>query len=192
MTAARGEMPEDFDTLLEEALADPESADFKHLRRVYANSLAYIPYGRDQEEIEELHQRMAAERWQEALDLVEVLIEDDPLSIPLRFAYAHILEADNDEFEAGTQRAFANGLLRSILSSGDGRSPDGAIHVLDTREMYLVLDVLHLRCQRTQLTQVGNDWIDRVEAIGGEGRREVFFNVSVPQSWLGEIGESEE
>jgi len=184
-------MAEDFETLLEEALADPERADFARLRMAYAQSLGYLPFGREQGEIEELHRRMAAERWEEALDLVELLLESDPLSIPLRFAYAHILEEEGDEFEAGMQRTFANGLLRAMLGSGDGRTPETAIHVLDMREMYLVLDVMGLRAVRSQLTQAGAEWIDQVEASGREGQRDVYFNVSIPQGWLAEVPEVE-
>jgi hypothetical protein len=182
-------MAEDFETLLEEALADPERADFARLRMAYARSLGYLPFGREQGEIEELHRRMAAERWEEALDLVELLLESDPLSIPLRFAYAHVLEEDNDELEAGMQRTFGNGLLRAVLASGDGRSAETAIHVLDMREMYLVLDVMGLRAIRSQLIQVGTEWIDQVGATGGEGDRDVYFNVSIPQGWLAEVQE---
>jgi len=182
-------MAEDFENLLDEALADPERADYTRLRMAYARSLSYLPFGRDQVDIEDLHRRMATERWEEALDLVELLLESDPLSIPLRFAYAHILEEEGDELEAGLQRAFANGLLRAMLGSGDGRSPESAISVLDMREMYLVLDVMGLRAVRSQLSQVGAEWIDEVEAVGREGQRQVYFNVSIPQGWLAEVPE---
>ncbi|MBW1879479.1 MAG: DUF4919 domain-containing protein [Deltaproteobacteria bacterium] len=184
-------MAQHFETLLEEALADPERADFVTLRMAYAQSLAYLPFGREQGEVEELHRRMAAERWDEALDLVELLLESDPLSIPLRFAYAHVLEEDNDEVEAGFQRTFANGLLRTVLGSGDGRTAESAIQVLDMREMYLVLDVMGLRAIRSQLTQAGTEWIDQVGAKGRDGERDVFFNVSIPQGWLAEVQEIE-
>lgn len=182
----------DFSVLLDEALADPEAADYTALREAYAESHAYVPFGRDQNAIEDLHRRMASESWDEALDLVEVLIEDDPLSIPLRFAYAHILEALDDEMEASAQRQFGNGLMRAILSSGDGRSPETAIQVLDSREMYLAIEMLGLRATTTRLSHDGLEWIERVEVTGKGETRTMYFNVSRPQGWLAKVEQTEE
>jgi len=185
-------MGDDFETLLDESLADPEGAHFPTLRAAYAESRRYLPFGRDQDAVEDLHRKMAAEDWEQALDLVEALLTDDPLSISLRFAYAHILEHLDDEMEASAQRTFGNGLLRAVLGSGDGRSPESAMLVLDTREMYLVVEVMGLRAERTQLAQVGAEWIERVEVKGGAGPRALYFNVSLPQSWLVRVERTEE
>jgi len=182
----------DFSQMLEEALSDPEGADYTSLREAYAESHAYLPFGRDQNAIEDLHRRMAGERWDEALDLLEALIDDDPLSIPLRFAYAHILEALDDEMEASAQRTFGNGLMRAIMSSGDGRSPDGAIQVLDSREMYLALEMMGLRAVTTRLSHDGTEWIERVEVKGKGEERTMYFNVSRPQGWLAKVEQTEE
>ena len=177
-------MTDDFETLLDEALADPEGADFARLRAAYAETLHYLPYGRDQRGLEALHRLIEEDRWAEALERVEALLETDPLSISLRFAYAHILEETDDEWEASHQRAVADGLLRTILRSGDGRTAETAIRVLDLREMYLVLETMGLRATRSQLSQVGEEWIDLVEVKGPEGERAMYFNVTLPQSWL--------
>ncbi len=184
-------MTTDFSTLLEEALSDPEGADYARLRKAYAYSLDYVPFGHDQEALEALHLCMAAEDWEQALALVEALLQDDPMSISLRFAFAHVLEQLDDELEASTQRAFSNGMVRHILSSGDGRSPESAMCVLDSREMYLVLEVMGLRATRTQLMQVGAEWIERVDATGKEDRA-VYFNVTLPQGWLEKVERTEE
>lgn len=180
-------MSEDFEYLLGEALADPERADFVALREAYARSESYVPFGREHEEIEILHQHMAAEEWGRARSLCEELLDHDPLSITLRFAYAHILEAEDDEWEASDQRMFANGLLRGILRSGDGRTPETAFAVLDTREMFLVVEVLGLRVIRSQLSHVDGLWLDTVEARGPEGDRTLYFDVTLPQEWLADV-----
>lgn len=184
-------MAEDFETLLTEALSDPERADFKALRSCYAESFLYLPYGRDQGDIEGLHRKMAEEDWDDAIELVEELLGSDPLSISLRFAYAHILEEVGEDIEAGLHRAFGNGMLRSVMKSGDGRSPETALHVLDSREMYLVLEVMGLRPLRSQLWQKGSEWIDAVEVQGTEART-IYFNVSLPQDWLQQVELTEE
>lgn len=184
-------MDDDFDTLLEEALADPDGADYPALRNSYASTYLYLPYGRDQRGLEDLHRLIEAEEWDDAREIVEVLLATDPLSISLRFAYAHVLEAIGEDWEATSQRTFADGLLRAILRSGDGRTPETAFHVLDLRETYLVVHTLGYRVNRTQLAQVGGEWIDLVEARGPEGDRELYFNVTLPQSWLVQVEQTD-
>lgn len=184
-------MSDDFETLLAEALADPEGADFRRLRGRYAESFLYLPYGRDQDGIEGLHRKMVLEEWEAAVEIVESLLAEDPLSISLRFAYAHILEAHGEDIEAGLQRAFGNGMVRCVMRSGNGRSPETALQVLDSREMYLILEILGHRALRSQLWQKGSEWIDAVEIQAAEPRT-VYFNVSLPQDWLQKVELTEE
>ena len=181
-------MSDDFATLLTEALADPEHADFQRLRESFASSDFYMPYGRDQEDIEELHMRIATKRWDKALALVEEMLDFDPLGISLRFAYAHVLEGVGEDWEATSQRCFANGLMRAILGSGDGRTAETAIAVLDMRELRLVLDVLGCRAVRSQLTHGDGRWLDVVEATDAHGEeRTLYFDVDLPQGWLASL-----
>ncbi len=182
-------MDADFDSRLDEALADPEGADFAGLRAAYASSAHYLPFGRDQGGLEALHRLIESGAWEPAREMVEALLEGDPLSVSLRFAYAHVLEGLDEEWEASSQRSFADGLLRSILRTGDGRTPATAIQVLDMREMYLVLETMGLRVTRSQLSQIDEEWIDLVEVRGPEGDREMYFNVTLPQTWLAQVDE---
>ncbi len=173
-----------FDSLLYEALSDPKEADYTALRRAYVTSDRYMPWVRDTEGLEELRMRMATGRWDEAFQLANELLETDPLSIDIRFMMSRICIQVSQSFEAKCQRTFANGLVRAILRSGDGRTPDTAIRVLDSRELRLVCESLKLTPIRSELGQHGGRWIDAVRATGPDGELTVYFDVHSPQSWL--------
>jgi hypothetical protein len=170
-----------FSELLEDAFLDPDSVDYDQLRTLYVHSSCYIPFGRDQSSIETLNTQLAAMDFEAAIHTIEPLIEVDPLSITLRLAYAHALDGIEDEWEASTQRAVANGLIKAILGSGDGRSPQTAIVVLDDRERELVLQLLSVKPASSQMTTTEDGWLDCVTCHQG---RLVYLDVSWPQGWL--------
>ncbi len=175
---------EDFRRMLLEVLADPNSADYVSLRKTWLESGLYAPWARDREALDELHMRVGALQWEEARRLAEELLEHEPLDIQLRLELARIYDGLGDEMDAVDQRRFANGLIRAILRSGDGRSVESAIAVIDSQEQALVLTALDLRPVRSVLKAIGDRWIDRVEAVGARGARVVHFDVTLPQRWL--------
>lgn len=180
-----------FRELLEDAFLDPDRVDYVLLRQLYVASEAYRPWDVveivDEDDapvpnpIERLHASIAAEDWEDATGLAEALIEAAPLAIPMRLAYAHVLDAIGDDWEASTQRAVANGLVRAILRSGDGKTQATAIKVLDERELHLALELLGTRSVRTAVDAEGEVWIATAECADG---RTVYFDVTTPQQWL--------
>lgn len=170
-----------FSELLEDAFIDPDRVDYALLRELYVHSPSYLPFGRDERAVARLHQELASERFEEAVETVESLLVVDPLSIALRLAYAHALDGIDDDWEAATQRAFANGLIKAMLRSGDGRSEATAIVVLDERERSLTLELLDLQAKTSRTHRHDGAWYEHIECLCG---RELILDVSWPQGWL--------
>jgi hypothetical protein len=170
-----------FRELLEDAFLDPRRVDYAQLRRLYVESGEYRPAHRDTHGTDALNRALAAEDWEGAIALAEQLLDRDPLAVGLRLAYARALDGVDDGWEAETQRAVAHGLLRAIVASGDGRTPETALQVLDERELHVVLDRLGLRVIRSERDVGGDRWFERVECVGG---RVVWFDVTWPQRWV--------
>ncbi len=185
MTEPTGDPPGliTFWELLEDAFLDPDRVDYAQLRHMYAASAHYVPYGRDPTGAVRLHQALATEDWEAAIEVVEELLVTDPLAIALRLAYAHALDGVSDDWEATTQRAVANGLLKSILRSGDGKAAHTAITVLDDRERQLALEMMGTRAMRTRLESHTSGWLEVVSCSDG---RTLYFDVTWPQSFLNE------
>lgn len=170
--------------LLIDALLDPGTADFVTLRRVWASSNDSQLVPRDEEAVEEVHLRLASGHADEALELVEELLDACPVDVELRLLCARCHQALGDRSEACSQRAFANGLVRATLRSGDGQSPQTALEVGYTREEAAVLRALGLVARRSELMQVDGRWIERVECTGPQGEQVVHFAVTLPDGWF--------
>jgi hypothetical protein len=75
------------------------------------------------------------------------------------------------------------GLARSIIASGDGRSPETAMVVIDIQEEYDVMGVLGLRSSRQGLTSHEGRPMDQHTVVGADGGSfPMFFDVSLPFS----------
>lgn len=177
-------MTGDFADLLQDVLIDPARGDYTALRIAWTTSSLYQPYGRDSEGVEELHMRVASGAFQAAVDLAARLLVDVPLSVPIRLLYAQALTGAGDRWEAGDHRAFAHGLCKAILRSGDGRSKQTALVVYEPSEIKLTLDLLKLVATRSHQLEHEGRWFDRIEARGADGSRDVWFDVTVMHEWL--------
>ena len=90
-----------------------------------------------------------------------------------------------DTATADLHRMTAHGLLRSILQSGDGKSPDSAYTVIAVAEEYSLLGLLHLKLTRQSLVSQQNHAYDRMDVTDADGKGDtVFFNVDRPMSWM--------
>ncbi|TNE88287.1 MAG: DUF4919 domain-containing protein [Deltaproteobacteria bacterium] len=177
-----------FDALLLDVRTDPTRADYSALRIAWTECSRYQPYGRDSEGLEELHMRVASKRFEEAVRLAKRLLEAEPLSVSLHLLYAQALDGLGDDWDAGDHRAIAHGLCKAILRSGDGRSAATALVVVEPWEIKLALDLLGLASMRSEQRQEADRWYDCVLAIGKDGEREVWFDVTHMQNWLAQTG----
>lgn len=174
-----------FADLLDDALFDVRRADIQGLRDAWVASEGQERTFWDDEAFEELHLRLETSRWDDAVDLAEDLLEAHPLSVELRLWYARALSGNGEEREASRQRALANALLRAVLRSGDGRTVDTALQVICSREQVLVLSMMGLTPQRSELREQDGCWVDRVEATNAEGQLQtLYFRVAVPEGWV--------
>ncbi|MBN2798027.1 MAG: DUF4919 domain-containing protein [Deltaproteobacteria bacterium] len=174
-----------FDDLLLDAVLDPSRTDFTALREAWLERDGPERAVWDEEAFEELHMRLATKDWDGALDLADELLETHPLAVELRLWRAQALAGSGDRREANIERAIANGLLKAVLSSGDGESADSPLVVLCAREERLVLNLMGLRAVRSALGELGGRWIDEVLTSDIEGHERVlFFHLRVPERWI--------
>lgn len=173
-----------FRSLLREVFADPTRGDYSSLRLAWPETSTYQPYGRDIEGLEELHMRVAGKQYETACGLAKGLLDKTPLSVTVRLLFAQALDGVGEDWEAGDHRAFAHGLCKALLRSGDGRSAGSALVVTDPSEIKLALDLLGLRALRSVQQEIDGRWFDRLDATGAKGEREVWFDVTLMQNWL--------
>jgi hypothetical protein len=76
---------------------------------------------------------------------------------------------------ADRHRAFTEGLVRSILTSGDGQSPDSAYQVISVTEEYMVLLALGYTRRGQRLLEADGKVYDVLDARNRDGQARTFY-----------------
>lgn len=172
--------------LLSLALQNPDVADFKALRLAYAESPGYDPYDPPGDVEESIDKALTEGDVEGALREIRRELEADYLDIVTHSMAALAYKRAGDDANAAFHMTFANGLVRSILDSGDGLSFSTAYVVIDVGEEYTVLQLLGLDAVSQSLKADGEHQFDVVECVNQETGEnlEIFFNVDIPMRYL--------
>lgn len=114
--------------------------------------------------------------WREIVETGQKLLDQDYTSINrhvlISYAYGKLGEKDREKFHG----AVAEGLARSIMSTGDGLSPESAWHVYQVDEEFDLLKLaFHIFAVDAQsLLRNKERWID-VMQIFRKGRKKTFY-----------------
>ncbi len=161
-----------------QALTAKSSESYRNLRYRFAATKGYNAYTLAvlQEGLLSQHQHRAKDRQASMSEINEPLsqlVELYPVGITVNRVIANFLEyaaklpstdptEDADDAQrsellsiATEKRAKAQGLMQSILSSGDGRSPETAYQVINVIEEYEVLAELDLKRKTQTVLEVG-------------------------------------
>lgn len=149
-----------YEELLKQAQLAPDKADYLTLRMAYTRSQDYAPYTRDLEAVEHLGQTLRLDKLDAAMEAIQQLLDIWYLDIEAHMAADYVYVRRQSNERSAYHRAFAKGLINSILASGNGQSFETAYIVTDIREEYVVLRVLGLRQHKQSLRQWGNSWFD--------------------------------
>ena len=169
--------------------AGDTTVDLSRIRRQFALTTFYDPYDT---RVDDRKQRMFARL--DAQDAVgAAAIADSLLNTNYLDAEAHVgagvsATARGDSTAAARHFALARGILRSIQSTGDGRTKDRPLLVLSPSEEYSYLGALGLRRAGFQALAEcsGGRACDRVEVAPRDGgdKFDLFFDISLPTAHL--------
>src|SRR3972149_11080329 len=176
----------DYRELLLSAMQNPEVADFRALRLAYAESPGYDPYDPPADVEESVSRALTEGDVEGAVQAIRRELEPDSLDIVTHSMAALAYKRTGDDANAAFHMTFANGLVRSILDSGDGLSFSTAFVVIDVGEEYAVLQLLGLEPVSQSLKADGEHQFDVVECVNPETGEnlEIFFNVDIPMRYL--------
>ncbi len=172
--------------LLAATKQDPIEADYHALRMAQTRDESYHPYANDSDNLKRLREALEAQDWPAALEAIDALLAFNYLDIEAHIAADYVHTRREDAERALYHRAFAKGLLDSILASGRGRDYQTAWIVIRVAEEYAVLRVLGLKPHGQALQQHEGHWFDMIEAEHRETGRMVrlYFNIDLPRNWL--------
>ena len=172
-----------YDALLDRARLRPPDVDFGELRMAYARSERYRPYSRYPDEDRAMKEALDARDWRAVLEIAETALAQNYVRARPHF-WAMTANGNLGQAAAAAHhRAVMDGLLRSIVASGDGRTPATAMVVIDVQEEYDVMTFLGVRSRAQSLVREGSRVFDRHAVEGRDGAESaLYFDVSLPLS----------
>ena len=175
-----------YDDYVTQLKAGKLDIDYTALRLAYAASPKYAPYGSSMVLAKTMTKAYGAGDCGAAMMHAQEIFEANFVSID-----AHMVaslchkKAGNEE---GAQRAYmiVRGLVRSVLKSGDGKSPETAFVVISIDEEYKALEALSLMPGTQSLVSHGGSSFDRLDARKRDSGEPVtlYFNVDRPHAQL--------
>ncbi|MBN8579503.1 MAG: DUF4919 domain-containing protein [Anaerolineae bacterium] len=178
-----------FENLVTLVKAQDPNIDFTELRMAFARTSQYDPYGLQYRQLrDEMVAESDADNFEYSLELA-----NEFLTINYIFPEAHIVairayDALNKPEDADFHRYVLNGLVKSILASGDGTTPQSAYEIVLIEEEYLILEVKGIKdpVNREEFVE-GCDTFDGFDSISGQIIT-VYFNPRIPiQSFLNSL-----
>src|SRR5262249_21348569 len=186
--AQEGDTPS-YEALMERVKKSDPKVDFAALRMAFTKTRADNPYDRaDRATRSGMRAALARKDYAKALEHAEKCLKKNPLDIEAHGAawrpHTELKNAD----KARSHGYVRDGLVLSILKSGDGKTPKTAHVVIATDEEYAVLAALRIKFKRQALIRDGGHFYDRLDGVSEATGKEVatYFNIDRPFKWLGE------
>lgn len=180
-TAIAHQADAEFENLVALVKAKEPDIDFTELRIAFARTSKYDPYGLQYHQLrDEMVAASEAGNFEHALELA-----NEFLTINYIFPEAHIVairayDSLNKPRDADFHRYVLNGLIESILASGDGTTPQSAYKIVLIEEEYLVLEVKGIKDPVNHEEFVeGCDVFDGHDPTNGQIMT-VYFNSRIP------------
>jgi hypothetical protein len=174
--------PSEYAALLARVQSGDLSIDFKQLRFSYMESPERHAAKDTDKQKKEMFEAIKKKDYKKAIQNADVVLESEFVDLDAhqveQIAHGELRE----EEKAGFHKAVVQGLLRSIMDSGDGKSAETAYVVISVHEEYIVLQVLGLRPGGQSVLHKDGHSYDLLEPSDAEGNSTVklYFNVDIP------------
>lgn len=160
-------------------------ADFQALRLAYVQTPDYQPYGDDRASRDGMRDGMRSKDYQKAVKNADKVLSKNYVDIEAHaiaaLAHAELKNADKAKFHTYVR----DGLVKSILKSGDGKSPKTAFVVINTSEEYALMRALEVKPMRQALMKDKGHSYDRQDCLDGMSKPiTLYFNIDRPFQWL--------
>src|SRR5574341_912926 len=173
-------------SLLKKAKAFDKSVDFKALRLSYTETSDYNPYNETDNEQEAMFDAMRDKQYDKALKHAQSILNTNYVDIGAHIVSQTVYQEMNNSEQYNFHQFVVDGLIKSILNSGDGKSPETAYLVIDIKEEIFFLEILGFEMEGLTLLEKNNHFYHKIEVKKPEtGETAVlYFNVDIPSNWL--------
>jgi hemerythrin len=162
------------------------SIDFQRLRISYVDSPEHRQAKDTDDQKKRMIQAINAKDFTKALKNAEAVLDSDYSDMDAHFAEYIAYRETDDSKQAEFHRSVFDGLIKSILNSGDGKSEETAYVVASVPEEYVVLRVMGLQIRNQSLAHNGGHSYDVLEVKEPKSGKTstLYFNVDVSMNHL--------
>jgi hypothetical protein len=132
-----------------------------------------------------MEEALDAKDYSKAVALAEKVLKKNFVDIKAHWvahqAHSRLKKADQSKFH----RYVYDGLIQSIVKSGDGKTTATAYVVISVDEEYAVLNFLGIEMAQQGLLRHEDQHFDRIAGVDNKHQKSstVYFNVTKPLSW---------
>ena len=175
-----------YTALLERVKKGDRGVDFTELRQAFYESDYYHPLT-PMMTYRPLYGALAQKNYVEAIRLAQSVLKQNFVEVNAHMVAQLSYQATGDAERAQFHQYVAEGLLNSIKSKGDGKSPDTAFHIISINEEYGLLRSLGLTPTRQSLVQDKGRSFDALTVVDPQTNQQqvVYFNIEKPLKWEG-------
>jgi Domain of unknown function (DUF4919) len=163
---------------------DPASVDFARLRAEFGGRSDFVAICERDRPLHRLAESARQQDWKDVVAASEPWLKQCPVDIDAHLIRAIALKEIGRVAESDDHVDWVRGLVDSVLTSGDGRTPQTAFVVISVAEEYSMLRVLRVRPIRHAILSGG---VDELFVKGDDGVAGViYFNPAAHVRRLGE------
>jgi hypothetical protein len=174
--------PDDYAAMVAKLKKGDTKIDFHALRIAYSETSDANPYGARLETRRSMNVAVQQQRCGEAIKIADEILKTTYLSPDVHAALSACMRAAGEIGKADFHKGVYLGLINSILSQGDGRTPDSAYIVISIEEEYAVMRALGLSVWAQQQMRRGEHSFEVLSGSNDKAKQtsKVFFNIDIP------------
>jgi hypothetical protein len=167
---------EEYKALLERVKTSDASVDFGRMRQLQTQLETYDPYKDPETDPFEV---LKSGDFKKAKLVAGQILETNYLHVKAHIAAVHAADELGDAAAAAHHRYVVQGILDSILKSGDGKTLETAYKVISVDEEYALTRSQGLRVAEQSLVREGEHSYDVLTVLDPETRatRDLYFNI---------------
>ena len=174
--------PSEYAALLARVKSGDLSIDFKQLRFSYMESPERHAARDADKQKKEMFEAIKKKDYKKAIQNADVVLESEFVDLDAHNVEQIAHRELREEERAAFHKAVVQGLLSSIMDTGDGKSAETAYIVISVHEEYVVLQVLGLRPSGQSVLRQNGHSYDVLEAKkqDSDATVKLYFNVDIP------------
>ena len=183
--AARPALSAGYEELIAQAKQGKTDIDYAALRIAYADSKFYDGYNTDVIGLRGPFQKAFADGDCEgAIRQGQAILEKNYVFVDAHFVLGVCYRRLGQIEQSDRHTATARGLIKAILASGDGKTPETAFVVISVAEEYSVIGVQgSKKLQQALINKNGHSYDLLTVANKSGGKDEVYFNIDRVMRW---------